>query len=97
EGVSLLPGPAGERGVVDTPVLEETVLDVLVGRHNRLDIFQVVEPRAVADLVQGANGNQFLCGFAHRFLLRDARSACGLRGWFAWSHGPGSQRRGLVR
>ena len=96
EGVSLLPGPAGERGVVDTPVLEETVLDVLVGRHDRLDIFQVVEPRTVADLVQGADGINSSADslIDSSFAKRDRGRA--LLGRFAWSHVQGSRRRGLV-
>ena len=58
QGVALLARPVGQVRVVDPPMLEQPVLDVLVDRHHRLDVFQVVQPRAVADLVQGTHGDQ---------------------------------------
>ena len=39
-------------------MLKEAVLDKLVDRHDRLDVFEVIEPGAIADLVQGPDGDQ---------------------------------------
>ncbi len=57
-------------GVVDPAVLEQAVLDELVDRHHRLDVFEVVEPRAIADLVQGPHRDQF--GLIAAFIVREA-------------------------
>ena len=56
--VAFLARPVLEVRIVDAAVLEQAVLDVLVDRHDGLDVFQVVEARAVGDLVEGANGDQ---------------------------------------
>ena len=58
QDVAFLARAVGQVGIVDPPVLEQAVLDILVDRHHRLDVFQVVEPRAVADLVQGPDWDQ---------------------------------------
>ncbi len=56
--VSLLARAVGQVGVVDPSVLEQAVLDELVDRHHRLDVFEVIEPGAIADLVQGTDRDQ---------------------------------------
>ena len=43
QGVAFLARPVLQGRIVDAAVLEETVLDVLVDRHDRFDVFQVVE------------------------------------------------------
>ena len=58
QSVAFLAGAVGQVGVVDPAVLEQAVLDELVDRHDRLDVFEVVEPRAIADLVQGTDRDQ---------------------------------------
>ena len=67
QDVAFLARAVGQAGVVDPPVLEQAVLDKLVDRHDRLDVFEVVEPGAVADLVQGTDRDQVgFVGVSHR-------------------------------
>ena len=58
QGVAFLARPVLEVRVIDPAVLEEAVLDVLVDRHDRLDVFEVVQALAVGDLVQGPDRNE---------------------------------------
>src|SRR5439155_1061895 len=60
-----LPGPCSQIGVVDPAVLEEAILDMLIDRHDRFDVFEVIKSLAVADLVQGPDGDQVGFGRGH--------------------------------
>ena len=62
QGVAFFAGPVLQVRIVDAAMLEEAVLDMLVDGHDRLDVFEVVEPRAVSDLVQGTDWNQIIIG-----------------------------------
>ena len=43
---------------VDAAVVEQPALDVLVRRHDAIDVLQVVQPRAVRHLVERADGDR---------------------------------------
>ncbi len=58
QGWTFLAGAVGEVWVVDASMLKEAVLDVFVDRHHGVDVLKVVEPWAVADLVQGSDGDE---------------------------------------
>lgn len=50
--------PHREARIVDAAMVVQPRLDVLVRRHHAVDVLQVVQPRAVRDLVQGADRDQ---------------------------------------
>src|SRR5205823_823918 len=60
----------GQARVIDTAVLEQAVFDMLVRRHHRLDVLEVVEALTIGDLVQCAHGDQVGLGRDHRTVLR---------------------------
>jgi hypothetical protein len=64
-GVAVLAGLVLQLPVVDPAVLEQPILDVLVGRHHPLDVLEEVEPGAVGDLVEGPDGDQVERDGAH--------------------------------
>src|SRR5205085_1845449 len=53
QDVALLAGALLQGRIVDAPVLEEAVLDVLIDGKHRLDVFEIVEALAVGDLIEG--------------------------------------------
>src|SRR5262249_23849430 len=74
-GVTLPARAAGQVGVVDAAVVEQAALDVLVVRHDRVHVLQVVEARAVGDLIQRAHGDQLDRGRCHGSPSREGRPA----------------------
>ncbi len=61
--VAVLARPLLEVGIIDPAVLEETVLDVLVDRHDGFDVFQVIQSPAVRHLVEGTQGDEVVDWF----------------------------------
>jgi hypothetical protein len=67
-GIALFAGAIAKVRRIDAAMVEQTALDVLVGRHNGIDVLQVVEARAVRNLVQRAQGDHRgvgICGHIH--------------------------------
>lgn len=57
EDVAVLAGAMVQVGIVDATVLKEAVFDVFVDRQHGFDVFEVVEPGAIGDLIECADGD----------------------------------------